>query len=119
MKKFLCECGKLAKWVYAPANDWKHHPYFCDDCVPRGCSCNDEYDDPENGMPLADTIKWFDEKGIKWKWKEEGKSISQIDDDGREFPCIEYSHSIEGWEAEQEEMDSYIAKGIKFETIEV
>jgi len=81
MKKFLCNCGKIAVWSYAPATSNKRNPYYCDDCVPRGCSCNDEYedDDPQYGQKITDVIKWMEGRGNKWKWKEEGIDFNSID----------------------------------------
>jgi hypothetical protein len=34
-------CGQPATWGYAPAGS---DQFYCDICVPRGCSCQD-YDD--------------------------------------------------------------------------
>ena len=35
-----CDCGKGAKWLYMPSSNMEN-PYCCEDCVPRGCSCNE------------------------------------------------------------------------------
>ena len=63
----MCPCGKPATWVYMPGT-----AVVCDDCVPRGCSCqqeprdgNHENDDPDN---------WFD----------------PVDKNGRKIPCVEW-----------------------------
>lgn len=57
-KKCECGCGKVATWCYLPNDgDW----YCCDDCVPRGCSCNNDLDDKGRKEPCCE---WFyDEKG--------------------------------------------------------
>ena len=58
--KGKCECGKLAVWYYMPNdNEW----VACDDCVPRGCSCNNEEDVDEKGRKLPCCEWWYDENG--------------------------------------------------------
>lgn len=53
-KKHICiECGNLAVWYYLPGDSLnkEENDYFCDECVPRGCSCNNEsiyYDKLDN-----------------------------------------------------------------------
>lgn len=63
----------LAIWYYMPyfANKNEDEHYFCDDCVPRGCSCNliSEDDDKE-----------------------------QLDERGRLLPCVEYGYSETGYD---------------------
>lgn len=113
-KRWACECGKLATWLYMPSCDF--YPYVCDDCVSRGCSCMEEYDEPEHS-PIMDTIKWFDENGGLWRWKEEGKSIEHIDEKGRLLPCCEYFHSLDGWEVANEEIKEFEKKGLESKTI--
>lgn len=48
-EKFSCiKCGSVATWYYIPCDHDEDEEYdikedfFCDDCVSRGCSCNDE-----------------------------------------------------------------------------
>lgn len=115
-KKFACSCGKLAVWSYMPSAQ-SEYPHFCDDCVSRGCSCMEEYDDPKH-MPILDTIKWLDKSGVLWRWKEKDKSIEHIDEKGRLLPCCEYFYFKDGIEAEQEEIEHYINKDIVFKLIE-
>ena len=68
--KMQCQnCSEYAVWVYMPA---EHEGYFCDNCVPRGCSCNI---DP--GTELEDT-----------------------DEHGRLFPCCEYLFEPKGFDNE-------------------
>lgn len=38
VKSFRCNCGQLAKWRYDPAD---REAFYCEACVPRGCSCNE------------------------------------------------------------------------------
>lgn len=82
--KELCDCGKVAVWDYMPGYSKGGNSYGCDDCVPRGCDCNHRYDEPEEeNYP----IKWIDDK----TW-------CCVDEQGREYPCVEYWYSEEGWE---------------------
>jgi hypothetical protein len=96
--KCLCECKKIATWLYMPSSSNTSHPYYCDNCVPRGCSCNMEYtvkspQAHENGYgedPPSD--------GRSWKWIEENISWVYTDNKGRELPCIEFDYSDEGYD---------------------
>jgi hypothetical protein len=75
-----CACGKLAVWLYAPDSEY----FACDDCVPRGCSCNAElkdgvdYESPEAALPE--------------NWTE------PVDEKGRKYPCCEWFYDAAGWE---------------------
>ena len=73
MKLFIpCVCcGKKAEWSYMPgANN------YCDNCVPRGCSCN---------LELKEGID------IESEEAEDPKNYYEpTDDKGRKFPCCEY-----------------------------
>lgn len=81
--KTKCECGKLAVWNYLPAKE-NEQSYYCDDCVPRGCSCNHElkenidYDSPEAQKPE--------------------NYIERLDNKGRKLPCCEYVYEPEGFD---------------------
>lgn len=68
MKRACDKCNKLAVWNYAPG---KGDIYYCEGCVPRGCSC--QMDD-------------------------EGKQF--LDLEGREQPCCEYNYSEKGFKVE-------------------
>lgn len=57
-KEFCKKCGAVAVWLYMPGTST-----YCDDCVPRGCSCNlrpkdnlteEELDNPNNWYELRD-----------------------------------------------------------------
>jgi hypothetical protein len=60
--------SKIATWEYQPSDDYT---YYCEDCVPRGCSCNI---DPETDEPYKD-------------------------DQGRLLPCCEFYDQPNGWTA--------------------
>lgn len=93
--KELCDCGKVATWDYIPGYSNGDNSVSCDDCVPRGCSCNDNsiLEDFEN--------KPEGEEGIEWKWIGENEIWCYIDDEGREYPCCEYMYDKEGWLIEE------------------
>lgn len=60
-------CEKVAQWDYAPSDG---SGAWCDDCVPRGCSCN----------------------------RVDENSEEQVRDDlGRLNPCVEYWFYEWGW----------------------
>lgn len=62
-----CKCGNKAVWFHMPGSG-----RYCDDCVPRGCSCNEEPTDGDWENPNVEN------------WKE------ITDEQGRLFPCCEY-----------------------------
>lgn len=64
-----CKCGNKATWHYTPCNE---DQVACDDCVPRGCSCNLE---PRDGNIHNDSPdNWY----------------QPLDDQGRKWPCCEW-----------------------------
>jgi hypothetical protein len=67
-----CKCGKPAQWAYMPADNADGN--YCDDCVPRGCNCNNiEFDDKSENA-------------------EQHK-----DEKSRLLPCCEYWYDEYGW----------------------
>lgn len=67
--KELCikeSCKKMAVWYYMPGRE---EIYYCDEHVPRGCSCNINPDTDEEDK----------------------------DELGRLLPCCEYDYSEEGY----------------------
>lgn len=94
----LCDCGKKAIWVYAPGFASGESPYFCDDCVPRGCSCNHHYVKQEAYDPPLDKPDLPTEKDNPIKWIEENKIWVHLDEKGREYPCVEYWYDEDGFE---------------------
>lgn len=62
----------------------REHRAKCDDCVPRGCSCNAELKAGiEFDSPAA-------EQAENW--------IEPVDAQGRKYPCCEWMHDADGWE---------------------
>lgn len=67
ISKYKCHsCKEIAVWDYMPSGV---DLYYCDDCVPRGCSCQTD----DDGNDLKDDL-------------------------GRLLPCCEYDYNIDGWE---------------------
>ena len=61
---------RTAVWNYEPSDGTK---YFCDDCVPRGCSCQRlDYDNEDEDAP------------------------QRKDEYGRLLPCVEYWLYVDG-----------------------
>lgn len=93
-----CDCGKIAIWEYAPGFSSGRNPFFCDDCVPRGCSCNHHFVDKNSYHPPLEQDELPTKEDHPIKWIEEGKIWCHVDDQGREFPCVEYWYDIDGFE---------------------
>jgi hypothetical protein len=90
-KKRYCDCGKPAKWLYMPGYRDDDNDFSCDDCVPRGCSCNNRslINHYENGPTEEDGIE-----GKNWKWISDNEWTS-IDEKGREYPCVEFEYDTD------------------------
>lgn len=89
-------CGKKADWTYMPGIE-----NYCDKCVPRGCSCNNDlkegidYDSKEAELP-ENYIEKLDEKGRRlpccefWEITEEShNNLDHIEDGWKSF----YEHN--------------------------
>lgn len=73
--KVKCDtCHNIAIWFYMPGTS-----KYCDDCVPRGCSCN---------LELKEGIDESSEKLEDY--------IQPLDDKGREYPCCEFHYEEQG-----------------------
>jgi len=98
-----CNCGKKATWLYAPSTDSTENPFHCDDCVPRGCSCNSYHTDPNAYHPPLENPEL--PEGIEnkdWHWKNKEKTEwCRLDDEGREYPCCEFWYDENGYEIEE------------------
>lgn len=98
MSKELCSCGKVSVWFYLPGYSSGGSPYFCDDCVPRGCECNYDYcDSGAYHPPLDESRKPEGEENVDWKWIEKDVCWTPLDSKQREFPCSEYDFEPEGY----------------------
>lgn len=97
------KCDNNAVWWYMPSDR-----VYCDSCVPRGCECNYKNDTPD---PLIDGVENKD-----WMWIEKdtfnplNSLWTYIDEQGREYPCCEYSYDEEGYEIDDEpEIDKNVS----------
>lgn len=97
--KELCECGKKATWIYGPGFNNGDSPFFCDNCVPRGCECNymyidiNIYDPPLDEPEIPDGVE-----GIDWIWVKKNKIWQYIDSNGLPFPCMEFEYNEKGFD---------------------
>lgn len=90
MGKEKCyECGELAQWYYLPGGGDPKEDYFCDNCVPRGCSCNKELkegiEELIDGNQIINPPEDFYEP---------------VDEQGRKYPCCEFMYSEQGYDLE-------------------
>lgn len=121
-KKKLCDCGKMAVYLYIPGYAGGGNPFVCDDCISSvdsiGCSCNWRHYDVNAYHPPLDKPELPEGvEGKDWKWvehpgddywteikKEEG-IWQYIDERGRPYPCCEYEYDKEGFDEEDLEED--------------
>jgi len=73
MKLKCPQCNLLATWYYMPCCETPG--YYCDNHVPRGCSCN--FIIGEDCNPILG---------------EDGHYIEETDDQGRLLPCCEWDY---------------------------
>ena len=93
--KEKCDCGKDAVWCYMPCAE-KDNPYYCEKCVPRGCSCNERLVvETWNG----EDHEYYPEgdEGKDWKWIVKGHSWEYLDGEGLTQPCCEFWYEESGW----------------------
>lgn len=88
--KIKCECGKMVVWSYMPQHEGENLD-FCNDCVPRGCSCNDIAYLLDGSEPTSEQLCDDDTEIIY---------IQAEDSNERYYPCCEYWYDEEGWEDE-------------------
>ena len=105
--KELCNCGKVAVWLYMPGYSSGCNDFSCDDCVPRGCECNHDYKGI-GGESLDDFInqtkddvgKYYDKDGVEVGTPQEAAYFIPLDNKNREYPCCEYDHDEDGYDKE-------------------
>lgn len=105
------ECNKPAVWYYMPSSNGKR--YFCDDHVPRGCSCNLHYIELFGEPDRTDNIIWLSKEAYKKYQESESRNIfdfatferqedsfyyEYLDEQGRRYPCCEYDYDENGQE---------------------
>lgn len=107
MKYHKCsKCNNKATWSYAPSYSKSRMIMFCDEHVPRGCTCNvwniEEFGEPSNEKEV---IWWNkDEKYFtlenSHKIRTKDSFYYEITDNNMRNPCCEYDYSEEGFEKE-------------------
>ena len=95
--KQYCDCGKPAKWLYMPYTDNDGNPFYCEDCVSRGCSCNHNHtvEDFASAPTKEDGVE-----NVDWKWIELDKVWVSLDK-GRQWPCCEFD-----WDEDEDNFES-------------
>lgn len=105
--KIKCsECDNIAQWCYLPNCDVETlKGFYCDECVPRGCTCNildfelfGEPDENKNVGFYDKDEKNFDEKDMYKERKDSTFYYEYLDEKCRRFPCCEYDYSEDGFE---------------------
>lgn len=115
-------CDNKAVWEYMPSHIGKI--FYCDNCVPRGCTCNlfhiEEIPDTEY-HDEGDNIKYWDNESVKkyidgaisnkefdklgsLKKREDSTYYTILDEYGRRLPCCEYDYNEDGFEIEVPEI---------------
>ena len=98
MKEICGVCKeKIAIWVYMPASSDKN-PFYCDDCVPRGCNCNHRYTDINAYDTSLDNLDHPQPHDEPIKWIEKDKIWCHVDEKNREYPCCEFFYEEEGFD---------------------
>lgn len=110
LNKEKCKCGAIAIWLYMPGAA-SEHPFYCDDCVDRGCDCewNAVSKDSYGPTPLEEDYLPKGIEGVDWKWVirpatekmseiKIGEYWTSIDKKGREYPCCEYMYDEKGFD---------------------
>lgn len=87
-KKYLCDCGEIATYLYLPGYSNGGNSFSCYSCVPKGCSCNER---TMSEKPVGI-------EGVDWKMSEGNPSHwCNIDVNGNPYPCSEYDCDDDGF----------------------
>lgn len=110
--KETCSCGEIATWFYASSSS-RPNPYYCDECVPRGCECNwhSVSDDTDINISDFSANRQPTDDDMPWKWIthkkhpiygsiKKGKIWVYLDEKNREYPCGDYIHDENGFDTE-------------------
>lgn len=103
-----CECNKIAVWSYMPhCNEKTLEGFYCDDCVPRGCTCNvyalEEFDitDKKCNIGFYDKNEsHFNDENMYNEKQDTSFYFEYLDEKGRRFPCCEYDYCEDGYDLE-------------------
>ena len=104
MTKIKC-CKRKKKddaWLQIPGHD-DGNDFFCDDCVTRGCSCN-QYAFEEfnfNSNHNSNYIFWNKELTKSTDTiKDDTFYYEPVDERRRRYPCCEYDYEEDGFNEE-------------------
>ena len=108
MAKHICDCQKMAQWLYMPSSSLDLNPYVCDDCISsiddEGCSCNWHYTNINAYHPPLDEPEMPEGlEGKDWRWvpnHEDQGAWQYLDEKGRPYPCCEYDYHEDGYDIE-------------------
>lgn len=107
MKIKCSKCDKIATWCYIPnCNEKTSEGFYCNDCVPRGCSCN-LYDIEHDGEPNNESKVGYyskdDSTFSQMRLNRDSNSYyyEYLDEQGRRFPCCEYIEDEDGFEKDE------------------
>lgn len=102
-----CKCSKqIATWYYMPGG-LTNGDFYCDDCVPRGCSCNQYHLDEFNEDEINnDNVIYWDENLVECTAEKNdlSKYFEPVDKNGRRFPCCEFDYDSEGYEYDEDDL---------------
>ena len=90
-----------------PGSSTPAYDYYCDNCVPRGCSCHSEITPTS---PQAMTGGYGENPPTthtEWKWRTPNIEWYYTDEQGRELPCIEYWYNAAGFVTDEAEINYY------------
>ena len=94
MKEKCDKCRYIAKWNYSSSNC---SSYYCDKCVPRGCSCN---------LEIKPGIEEIFIDG-QWIINPNEDYYLPLDELGREYSCCEFWYSETGFDEEVDKYEEY------------
>lgn len=110
------KCNKLATWMYMPSGDGTR--WYCDEHVPRGCTCCLHDLDFDGEPKNTDNLMWWSKEAYDERWGKADDSVKledlgtrermpdsfyyeHLDDKGRRSPCCEFWYDEEGDEIEE------------------
>lgn len=94
-------CDKIATWSYIPSGSGRRN--FCNDHVPRGCTCN-VYNIKEftDSIPSENVMWWSKDDDLNTDGsltrKEDSFYYEELDENGKRFPCCEFDYDPDGIE---------------------
>ena len=108
--KIKCQvCNKKdAVWCYMPGHS-NGIDLFCDDCVPRGCTCNQYHIDEFNKMIVIEQNYLFWDKLREHSTNRitnDTVYFEPLDEENRRYPCCEYLYDEDGFETDDDNLNN-------------